>query len=148
MLYGACMNDINNSIKTAKNFQYTICPSYIEGAADWYIYGLQHMFRSFDESRQELLIDKLINKEGLCPARLNLQTPRDIAITLFNRDEDNPASSPFFIKFKTVGANTAVKVDTDGAGKTYGWQQVAQLDNVKGLTDEAALKARGNLLVV
>ncbi|GEM_PF-2614586 len=29
----------------------------------------------------------------------------------------------------------------------YGWQQMAVLDNVTGLTDEAALKTSGNLVV-
>ena len=52
-----------------------------------------------------------------------------------------------FIEFTTSGANTVVKVDRDGAGTTYGWQQVAQLDAVTGLTDEAALRASGNLIV-
>lgn len=52
-----------------------------------------------------------------------------------------------FIEFTTSGTNTIVKVDRDGAGTTYGWQQVAQLDNVTGLTDEAALRASGNLIV-
>ena len=52
-----------------------------------------------------------------------------------------------FIEFTTSGANTVVKVDRDGAGTTYGWQQIAQLDNVTGLTDEAALRASGNLIV-
>jgi Ca2+-binding RTX toxin-like protein len=52
-----------------------------------------------------------------------------------------------FVEFTTVGANTVVKVDRDGTGTTYGWQQVAQLDNVTGLTDEAALRTNGNLIV-
>lgn len=53
-----------------------------------------------------------------------------------------------FVEFTTVGANMVIKVDRDGLGTTYGWQQIAQLDNVTGLTDEASLKASGNLIVV
>jgi hypothetical protein len=52
-----------------------------------------------------------------------------------------------FVEFTTSGANTIAKVDRDGTGTTYGWQQIAILDNVTGLTDEAALKASGNLIV-
>ena len=52
-----------------------------------------------------------------------------------------------FVEFTTVGSNTLVKVDRDGTGTTYGWQQVAQLDNLTGLTDETALKASGHLIV-
>jgi Ca2+-binding RTX toxin-like protein len=51
-----------------------------------------------------------------------------------------------YVEFTTVGANTEIKVDRDGLGTTYGWQQIAQLDNVTGVTDEAALKASGNLI--
>jgi Ca2+-binding RTX toxin-like protein len=51
-----------------------------------------------------------------------------------------------FVECTTSGANTIVKVDRDGAGVTYGWQQIAVLENVTGLTDEAALKASGTLI--
>ncbi len=53
-----------------------------------------------------------------------------------------------FVEFTDSGANTLMKVDKDGTGTAYGWQQVGFLDNVTGLTDEAALKASGNLIVV
>lgn len=52
-----------------------------------------------------------------------------------------------FVEFSTSSTNTLIKVDRDGMGTTYGWQQIAILDNVTGLTDEAALKASGNLIV-
>ena len=52
-----------------------------------------------------------------------------------------------FVEFSTSSTNTLIKVDRDGLGTTYGWQQIAILDNVTGLTDEAALKASGNLIV-
>jgi Ca2+-binding RTX toxin-like protein len=51
-----------------------------------------------------------------------------------------------FVECTTSGANTIVKVDRDGAGATYGWQQIAVLENVTGLTDEATLKANGTLI--
>jgi Ca2+-binding RTX toxin-like protein len=52
-----------------------------------------------------------------------------------------------FVEFTTSGANTVIKVDRDGTGTTYGWQQMAQLDNATGLTDEATLRINGNLIV-
>ncbi|MBL8638662.1 MAG: type I secretion C-terminal target domain-containing protein, partial [Alphaproteobacteria bacterium] len=51
-----------------------------------------------------------------------------------------------FVECTTSGANTIVKVDRDGAGATYGWQQIAVIENVTGLTDEATLKANGTLI--
>ncbi|OFW90336.1 MAG: hypothetical protein A3B66_02345 [Alphaproteobacteria bacterium RIFCSPHIGHO2_02_FULL_46_13] len=70
----------------------------------------------------------------------------DLKDLLFGYD---PVSSAItgFIEFTTSGANTIIKVDRDGAGSSYGWQSIVQLDNVTGLTDEAALKANGNLIV-
>lgn len=53
-----------------------------------------------------------------------------------------------FVEFTNSGANTIMKVDRDGVGTAYGWQQIGFLDNVTGLTDEAALKASGNLIVI
>jgi Ca2+-binding RTX toxin-like protein len=52
-----------------------------------------------------------------------------------------------FVEFTTSGTNTIVKVDVDGTGSGATWQQIAVLNNVTGLTDEAALKASGNLVV-
>ncbi len=52
-----------------------------------------------------------------------------------------------YVEFTTSGANTIAKVDRDGTGSTYGWQQIATIENVTGLTDEAALKASGNLII-
>jgi Ca2+-binding RTX toxin-like protein len=51
-----------------------------------------------------------------------------------------------FVECTTSGANTIVKVDRDGAGATYGWQQIAVLENVTGLTDEVTLKTNGTLI--
>lgn len=54
-----------------------------------------------------------------------------------------------FVKFENAlnGLDTIVSVDRDGAGGVYGFQQIAILSNVTGLTDEAALVASNNLLV-
>jgi serralysin len=52
-----------------------------------------------------------------------------------------------FVEFTTSGSSTIVKVDVDGTETGSTWQQIAILDNVTGLTDEAALKASGNLVV-
>ena len=43
-------------------------------------------------------------------------------------------------------ANSKVEIDRDGTGGAYGWVQIATLNGVTGLTDEAALVANGNLL--
>jgi len=60
----------------------------------------------------------------------------------------DPGSSAIinFLEMTTVGANTVVKVDRDGTGSTYGWQQIATLEGVTGLTDEAALLAAGKII--
>ncbi len=52
-----------------------------------------------------------------------------------------------FIECTTSGANTIVKIDRDGAGTAYTWQQVVTFENVTGLTDEATLKANGTIVV-
>lgn len=51
-----------------------------------------------------------------------------------------------WVELTTVGSDTAVKIDRDGTGGTYGFDQVAKLEGVSGLTDEAALVSSGNLL--
>ncbi len=54
-----------------------------------------------------------------------------------------------FVRFENAlnGIDTIVNVDRDGAGSVYGFQQVAILTGITGLTDEAALVASNNLLV-
>jgi Ca2+-binding RTX toxin-like protein len=52
-----------------------------------------------------------------------------------------------FIQITTSGANSIVKVDRDGTDTAYSLQQIAAITNATGLTDEAALKASGNLVV-
>lgn len=51
-----------------------------------------------------------------------------------------------FVEITTSGANSVLKVDRDGTGTTYGFTQIATLEAVTGLTDEAALVASGHLL--
>lgn len=66
---------------------------------------------------------------------------------------DNTAFDPMtdaitdWIEFTTVGSDTAIKVDRDGTGGTYGFDQIATLEGATGLTDEAALVTSGHLLL-
>lgn len=52
-----------------------------------------------------------------------------------------------FVTFTTVGANSTMVVDRDGAGAVYAMQAIATLTGVTGL-DETQLLANGNLIVV
>ena len=52
-----------------------------------------------------------------------------------------------FVKIEDSGTNSILSVDVDGAGTAYGWQQVAVIAGVTGLTDEDALVASHNLIV-
>lgn len=52
-----------------------------------------------------------------------------------------------FVQITTVSGNSIVKVDADGAGTGFGMVQIATLQGVTGLTDEAALVASGTLIV-
>ena len=49
-----------------------------------------------------------------------------------------------FVQFTTSGANSILKVDADGGANNF--VQIATLNNVTGLTDEAALVTSGNLI--
>lgn len=53
-----------------------------------------------------------------------------------------------FVLIENSGSSSTLKVDRDGAGTTYGFTQIALLQNTTGITDEAALLTAGNLLVV
>lgn len=61
----------------------------------------------------------------------------------------NPLQSQItdFLMMATQGANTVMKVDRDGTGNAYTFEQVALIKGVTGLEDEAALLANGNLVV-
>lgn len=50
-----------------------------------------------------------------------------------------------FVQITTSGANSILRVDADGGGNSF--VQIATLNGVTGLTDEAALVASGNLVV-
>lgn len=51
-----------------------------------------------------------------------------------------------FVQITDSGANSIVKVDVDGTANGVNFVQVATLQNVTGLTDEASLMASGHLL--
>ena len=51
-----------------------------------------------------------------------------------------------FVEMTDDGSNTVLKVDRDGTGGTYGFEQIATLEGVTGLTDEAALESAGRLI--
>lgn len=52
-----------------------------------------------------------------------------------------------YVRFEDSGGDTIVSVDRDGAGTLFGFQQIAILTGVTGLTDEEALIAGNNLIV-
>lgn len=51
-----------------------------------------------------------------------------------------------FVWMVNAGSNTDVYVDTDGAGVAEVWTKIATIQNVTGLTDEAALETNGTLI--
>lgn len=53
-----------------------------------------------------------------------------------------------YIQITTSGTSSIVKVDADGLTNGTVWTQIATLENITGLTDEAALKANGTLIAV
>lgn len=60
----------------------------------------------------------------------------------------DPLSSAItdFVQMTDSHGNTAIAVDRDGAGSTYSFTQIATIEGVTGLTDEATLLAAGNLI--
>lgn len=52
-----------------------------------------------------------------------------------------------FVSLSDSGANSILSVDRDGTGSTYGFQQIATLEGVTGLSNEAALVTSGNLVI-
>jgi hypothetical protein len=63
--------------------------------------------------------------------------------TSYNHDAD-PITD--WVEITTSGSDSVVKIDRDGTGGTYSMTQVATLQGITGLTDEAALVTSGNLL--
>lgn len=51
-----------------------------------------------------------------------------------------------FVWMVDAGSNTDVYVDQDGLGATEAWTKIATLQNITGLTDEAALEINGTLI--
>jgi len=64
-------------------------------------------------------------------------------------DGYDPLTQPItdWVEITTSGSNSILKVDRDGAGSTYSLTQIATINGVTGLTDEAALVTNGNLIV-
>jgi Ca2+-binding RTX toxin-like protein len=61
----------------------------------------------------------------------------------------NPISDAIedFVRMTDNSGNTTLEIDRDGAGSTYSWQQIATIENVTGLTNEASMVTNGNLIV-
>jgi Ca2+-binding RTX toxin-like protein len=70
----------------------------------------------------------------------------DIGDMLFAYDPLEDALADF-IEITDDGTDSTVKVDMDGTGTTHSFAQFATLEDVTGLTDEAALLANGNLII-
>lgn len=51
-----------------------------------------------------------------------------------------------WVEITTSGSDSIVKIDRDGTGGTFSMAQVATLEGITGLTDEAALVTSGNLI--
>jgi hypothetical protein len=51
-----------------------------------------------------------------------------------------------FVEMTDNGSSTVVKVGQEGTGGTYSMTQIATLEGITGLTDEAALEASDHLL--
>ncbi len=52
-----------------------------------------------------------------------------------------------FVEITTNGSDSVLKVDRDGTGSTYSLTQIALIEGITGLTDEAALVTAGRLVV-
>lgn len=50
------------------------------------------------------------------------------------------------MEITTSGSNSLLKVDADGTGSGASFVQIATLQGITGLTDEAALVANGTLI--
>lgn len=52
-----------------------------------------------------------------------------------------------WVRITTVGSDSKIEVDEDGTGSGFSWTQIATLQGVTGMTDEAALVTAGTLIV-
>lgn len=69
----------------------------------------------------------------------------DIADLLTGYDPLTSAITDF-LEITTSGSDSVVKIDRDGTGGTYSLTQIATIESVTGLTDEAALLTAGNVI--
>lgn len=53
-----------------------------------------------------------------------------------------------YLRILDSGDDSTVEINQDGTGGTYSWTQVALLEGVTGLTDEAALETAGTIITV
>jgi hypothetical protein len=71
----------------------------------------------------------------------------DIAdILSTNGYEDGVDTLTDWVEITTSGSDSVVKIDITGTGTFGGGTQIATLEGITGLTDEAALVTSGNLL--
>jgi Ca2+-binding RTX toxin-like protein len=72
----------------------------------------------------------------------------DISNILFmNGYEDGVDTLTDWVQITDSGSDSVVKIDVTGTATFGGGTQIATLESITGLTDEAALKASGNLIV-
>jgi Ca2+-binding RTX toxin-like protein len=70
----------------------------------------------------------------------------DISDLLDGFYTDGVSDITLFLRISDAAGDSTVEVDPDGSGSTYAFTQIATLQGVTGLTDEAALVASGQLL--
>jgi len=78
----------------------------------------------------------------------NISTQEDILDFRDLLEEYDPLTETLadFVQIADSGSDSTVSVDRDGTGSTYSMVQIATLQGITGLTDEAALVTSGNLL--
>lgn len=57
-----------------------------------------------------------------------------------------PSQLPTSSKSRRAGSNSVVKVDRGGTGGSYSLAQIATIEGVTGLTNEATLLANGHII--
>lgn len=79
----------------------------------------------------------------------NISSQEDVLDVRDLLDQYDPLTDTLadFLQIADSGGNSTVSVDRDGTGSAYSMVQIATLNSITGLTDEAALVTAGNLLV-
>lgn len=79
----------------------------------------------------------------------NISSQEDILDLRDLLEEYDPLADTLadFVQIADSGGNSTVSVDRDGTGSEFSMVQIATLNSITGLTDEAALVVAGNLLV-